>query len=118
MTLLVVCDGHGTYGHNISSMFVELLPNHIAQNFEGDAVRQAVEIGFVAAENELIQRLPDMLSFSGTTCTLVLIYNQVVICANCGDSRAVCGRLLDSDRGKWAAMPLSTDHKPNIPEER
>jgi hypothetical protein len=29
---MVVCDGHGVYGHEVSNLFVEILPLHIENN--------------------------------------------------------------------------------------
>ncbi len=52
-----------------------------------------------------------MMEGKGCTANAVLIVNNMLICANAGDSRCVVG---ESGR----AIPLSTDHKPNLKRER
>lgn len=47
---------------------------------------------------------------AGTTAITVLIKDNKLYCANAGDSRAVASR-------KGQLVPLSSDHKPNNPEE-
>ena len=44
-----------------------------------------------------------------------LIYNDVIYTANVGDSRAIIGR---KQNGKWIALPLSYDQKPENPKEK
>lgn len=52
--------------------------------------------------------------FSGTTCVFVFLSNNHLVCANAGDSRACLFSLIN---GKWAATPLSRDHKPDEMDE-
>lgn len=53
--------------------------------------------------------------FSGTTAVFTLIYNNQIICANSGDSRAIlCSQ---NYAGIWNFTPLSRDHKPEEPDE-
>ena len=52
------------------------------------------------------------LLLSGSTCIIVHITNNKIICANIGDSRAI---LITKDD---MIIPLSIDHKPNLPEEK
>jgi serine/threonine protein phosphatase PrpC len=47
----------------------------------------------------------------GCTANVLMIVNNLLICANAGDSRAV---LAEGGR----AIPLSTDHKPTLKKER
>jgi len=47
----------------------------------------------------------------GCTAVVCLVRRDVLVVGNAGDSRAVLSR-------RRRAMPLSTDHKPNLPEER
>lgn len=65
--------------------------------------------------NELKARNEIDVSYSGTTAVLVLVRGRQVFCGNCGDSRAVLGRVT---RNGWVAVPLSVDHKPDNPLER
>ena len=53
--------------------------------------------------------------FSGTTCVVVWVWNNVVICANAGDSRAVL--FSQGSSGAWSFQPLNRDHKPDEPDE-
>ncbi|XP_076952562.1 putative protein phosphatase 2C 8 [Bidens hawaiensis] len=46
----------------------------------------------------------------GSTATVVVVGEDVIVVANCGDSRAVLSR-------GGAAVPLSNDHKPDRPDE-
>merc|ERR1712050_323260 len=48
--------------------------------------------------------------FSGCTCVVCLVREDSYIVANAGDSRAVLSR-------NGRAVPLSEDHKPNMPGE-
>ena len=52
-----------------------------------------------------------MMEGKGCTANVLMIMNNLLICANAGDSRAVLG-----EGGR--AIPLSTDHKPNLKRER
>ena len=45
----------------------------------------------------------------------VLLTENRLYCANIGDSRAVLGRKTSDKR--FRAIPLTQDHKPNIPTE-
>lgn len=47
----------------------------------------------------------------GCTANVIMMVENMLICANAGDSRAVV-----AEGGR--AIPLSTDHKPNLKKER
>lgn len=53
--------------------------------------------------------------FSGTTVVTVLIWQNVIVCANSGDSRAIMCSV--NQAGVWNFTPLSRDHKPDEPDE-
>jgi serine/threonine protein phosphatase PrpC len=53
---------------------------------------------------------------SGTTVVVTLMYKNMIICANAGDSRAVLFGVSGGDP-TWRATPLSRDHKPEDPDE-
>ena len=48
-----------------------------------------------------------MMEGKGCTANVLMITNNLLICANAGDSRCVLG-----EGGR--AVPMSTDHKPNL----
>jgi protein phosphatase 2C family protein 2/3 len=52
-----------------------------------------------------------MMEGKGCTANVLMVINNMLICANAGDSRAVVG---ESGR----AIPLSIDHKPTMKKER
>ncbi|XP_062119600.1 protein phosphatase 2C 51-like [Humulus lupulus] len=52
------------------------------------------------------------LKTMGSTAMVVLVGKEAIVVANCGDSRTVLCRT-DS-----VAVPLSRDHKPDVPDER
>lgn len=53
--------------------------------------------------------------FSGTTVVVVVMYNNTVVCANSGDSRAImCS---SNSVGVWHCTSLSRDHKPEENDE-
>ena len=52
-----------------------------------------------------------MMEGKGCTANVLMIVNNLLICANAGDSRCVIG-----EGGR--AVPLSFDHKPNLKKER
>eukprot|EP00588_Corethron_pennatum_P021607 CAMPEP_0194321180 /NCGR_PEP_ID=MMETSP0171-20130528/17408_1 /TAXON_ID=218684 /ORGANISM="Corethron pennatum, Strain L29A3" /LENGTH=679 /DNA_ID=CAMNT_0039078967 /DNA_START=22 /DNA_END=2061 /DNA_ORIENTATION=- len=55
----------------------------------------------------------------GTTAVAVLLTPQFIICANVGDSRAVlCSERKSSKNSQVMAIPLSVDHKPDLPKEK
>lgn len=53
----------------------------------------------------------EMMEGKGCTANILMITNNLLICANAGDSRCVLG-----EAGR--AVPLSTDHKPTQKKER
>ena len=56
------------------------------------------------------------LSYCGSTCILIYIIHNILICSNIGDSRAVLFSCSNEDR--WTNEPLSIDHKPDNPKEK
>ena len=52
--------------------------------------------------------------YTGCTATVCLITKEAIYCANAGDSRSVLGR----STGQNMTQELSTDHKPDDPEEK
>jgi serine/threonine protein phosphatase PrpC len=116
-----VCDGHGHYGHDVSEMVKQRLPELLGEQpglltDTAKALRQAT----LNCDNELSQSQIDV-RFSGTTMVSVLLTNQTLFCANSGDSRAVLARQVsERSTGRsrhWMAVALSRDHKPDEEDE-
>ena len=57
------------------------------------------------------QHSVEMMEGKGCTANVIMMVENMLICANAGDSRAVV-----AEGGR--AIPLSTDHKPNLKKER
>jgi serine/threonine protein phosphatase PrpC len=120
--LFTVCDGHGSTGHLVSSFVKDFLPVCIAAKLRTvGAEVEAIDFQVTQALSEAMVETSKKLAFSnieidfsGTTCVSVLVRDKHIWCANVGDSRAVVAQKLMSG---WGALELSTDHKPNIPEE-
>ena len=56
------------------------------------------------------------IKFSGSTCVLLFVINDKLICSNIGDSRCLLFKC--SQDGKWSYINLSIDHKPSNEEEK
>lgn len=118
--LLLVCDGHGDWGHSISARIVDSLPKLLTealnkcegQRFDGTigALRDAC-----LGANEDLRQSGSTCRASGSTCVAVLIQRNRLLCANVGDSRAVLGRITPAGCVPYS---LSHDHKPDDPMER
>ena len=55
---------------------------------------------------------------SGTTGLALLVDGDTLVCANCGDCRAIICSKDERSAGGVVARPLSVDHKPSRPDER
>lgn len=115
--LFGVFDGHG--GHEVSELAVQLLPSILAAALsdKGDPA-EALRHAFKQLDEELhnsSQQHPQSFERVGSTAVVTLLLREAgqlrLICANCGDSRAVLCR-------QGHAMDLSIDQKPQNPEER
>jgi len=104
-----VLDGHGEIGHHVSRRCRESFPQHVrSTNYD-------IRKSFALMQNELNSSDMDVRC-SGATCVFATLIGRMLTVYNCGDSRAVLGRRLAT--GGYVAIPLSTDHKPDHPEER
>ena len=109
MHFYCVLDGHGEHGHHVSRRARENFPIHIkSANFD-------VKRAFYNMQNDLCSCEYDVRC-SGATCVLAILSGNRLSINNCGDSRAILGRR--NSNGSISAYPLSTDHKPDNPEER
>jgi len=107
-----VADGHGQYGREVSSFVKVALPQKIEHEIKVNKseIDQALTTAFLSTNQLIARNVPDP-QFSGTTCCTLLLNGTKIKSANTGDSRAI----LVSKDGK--GTPLSTDHKPEDPEE-
>ena len=56
------------------------------------------------------------LKFAGSTCVMLFLFNDKLICSNIGDSRCVLFKCTQND--KWSYINLSNEHKPTNEEEK
>lgn len=103
-----VFDGHGSA--KVSKHAAESLWRHITENelyIKGN-FKEGLEQAFLSFDREVFESYNAQLA--GTTATSVLIVDNVIYCANIGDSRSVASL-------NCKCVPLSHDHKPDNPPE-
>lgn len=115
-----VFDGHGPYGHDVSNFVHETLPGLLVRDgsFQDDPLK-CMSSGFKRCHmlcEQAGQKGRFDCSLSGTTCTVVVCRGGYLYCAHAGDSRSVLGKR--SADGKWEAVNLTEDHKPENPDEK
>lgn len=107
--LFGVFDGHG--GSDISEFLSENAPDFISKSileYEG-LIEPALKDAFINLDKNIPSK--DDIDTNGSTSIVVLINEDKIVCANCGDSRAV---LLRNNE----CLKLSEDHKPERMDER
>ncbi|KAJ1632084.1 phosphatase 2C-like domain-containing protein [Pavlovales sp. CCMP2436] len=116
--LFVVFDGHGTYGHQVSTFLANSLPHALCEKLKnaprsfksafalGDfnGAWQKTELeklvkGVFTTINKALQQSPIQTRLSGSTCCSLLVANKKFITANI------------------VARALTSDHKPTLPSE-
>ncbi|CAK9115467.1 unnamed protein product [Durusdinium trenchii] len=87
-------------------------PVHPSQN-----PGKALEGAFRNTDDDIFASMGADVEYSGSTGVVAMLDQgqRMLTMANVGDSRAVLGRLEGST---WCAIPLTTDLKPDLPEER
>ena len=111
-----VADGHGMYGHLVSHMVREELGNILESTEE---LHRDPKAALKSAHSQLSREIFNSKidsSFSGSTSVSVLLKDRTLFCANVGDSRAILGCV--DGNARWVSVPLSLDHKPDLPTER
>lgn len=118
--LIGVYDGHGPNGHDVSQYvrqeMVKLVVKH--PNRENDI--ESVLIQCFKQVQEGVAKASGVDAWeSGTTCTMVYLdlVKQKATFAHVGDARSVLG-LRKSGGQDFTTEDMTTDHKPNLPEER
>jgi len=109
-----VFDGHGALGHEVATYVQKHLPEEVASqpNLQTEP-ELALAKAFVDCNTKLAKGHVDC-TFSGTTVIVCYIEGKTLYSANAGDSRAVLARL---EGGKFLAVPLSSDQKPEREDE-
>ena len=121
-----VCDGHGDYGHEISSFIVTNLPL-VLGNFlrifnvkdisliDSNTLLPIVVNSFTQVNQNLYSENNIDSQLSGSTCSSLIYTPKKVFCINIGDSRCIIGQY---DGNNWKSEKLSNDHKPQLVEEK
>ncbi len=118
-----VCDGHGLYGHLVSSYLISTLPQQVNIALQKDSLtinspltnmKETIIKTFKKINNDLITTSQIDTTFSGSTCVTLLVTPSSLLCANTGDSRAVLGSYINDN---WCYRDLSRDHKPSEENE-
>jgi len=113
-----VFDGHGERGARLSNF----ARHHMTQSLFGHQKlhtdpRSALE-GAYAYTHKQIETLGPEAQLSGTTAVSAYKHRDKLFVANLGDSRAVLGRCSSSCGDKLQAIDLSSDQKPDRPDEK
>ncbi|CBJ30304.1 conserved unknown protein [Ectocarpus siliculosus] len=104
-------DGHA--GGRCSKALTHILGQTVSREPDFSLeLQSAVHKGFLRANAEFLRKLlSSSLDREGSTAVTAFVRGRRLVVGNVGDSRAV----LCSD---GRALPMSSDHKPNKPEER
>ena len=104
-----VFDGHGLQGHLVSEGIKNYLMNCAFDHYSS---KQKI-ISMFNSLSKSIEASKDFDVFcSGSTAVVVRITKEKIICANCGDSRAILVN------GLGNIVKLSRDHKPELADEK
>lgn len=109
---VAVFDGHnGSAAAKYCSL--HLMPNILARpEFEQGQIAEAMTAAYLETDRRL--RATEFADEGGSTAVSVLVKGDSLYCANVGDSRAVA---LYRSGDKADVVPLSSDHRPNVPSE-
>jgi serine/threonine protein phosphatase PrpC len=87
--VVTVCDGHGRYGQMYANCVVSMLPQLVIDRFDDvllDPVNSLKNI-FMQVSNNLNNNI--LLKSGGTTATIAILSDGLLICANVGDCEAL-----------------------------
>ena len=110
-----IYDGHG--GNSCAEFLRDNLHHYVVrdENFPVNPI-EALKQGFKSAENDFLTKHAyisgEIKERSGSCALVVLVVDDIIYIANCGDSRAI----LSKNKGK-EIIQLSRDHKPDDPDE-
>ncbi|RCV18097.1 hypothetical protein SEVIR_3G280800v4 [Setaria viridis] len=130
-----IFDGHGPWGHYVAKAVRDSLPPSLlchwqealtlASLIDGekrlsdcrfDLWKQSYVAACAAVDDELRRSRRLDAVYSGCTALSVVKQGDLMVIANVGDSRAVLATT--SDDGTVAAVQLTVDFKPNLPQEK
>ena len=104
-----VFDGHGIQGNLVSEGIKNFLLNINYSQYSSK--KNIISLFNNLSKNMLNSKNFDVF-YSGSTVVLTHISKEKIICANCGDSRAI---LITNNN---SIIKMSRDHKPNLPDEK
>lgn len=114
-----VCDGHGPFGHLVSFRLVQSLPKLLqASEHYGKDWKLALNEAFLKAQEELLEfcKERDINVEASGAAGSVLVYEDICLhIAWIGDASIAVGSW---NRRDSRLLFSTTDHKPNLPEER
>ena len=129
-----VLDGHGPDGHFVSKYCRDYFIRNMIQYTNVLKIRKGIYTAegvylelkgtkfdfivglFTNVDGELASQRDFDFTLSGTTCNIIFQFNNHLICFSVGDSRSI----LIYENGQYKGqdiLPLSTDHKPDLPGE-
>eukprot|EP00397_Hematodinium_sp_SG-2012_P004771 GEMP01004785.1.p1 GENE.GEMP01004785.1~~GEMP01004785.1.p1 ORF type:complete len:763 (+),score=160.95 GEMP01004785.1:231-2519(+) len=114
-----VCDGHGPFGHIVSSRLCQTVPYYLTTNtnFPQD-LKSAVSEALAQAQVDLQELATQKnLNFnaSGSTCSILMHEGQNIHLSTVGDSKIM---VASYNRHDSRLRMISTDHRPDFPTEK
>ncbi|KAI4338304.1 hypothetical protein L6164_016646 [Bauhinia variegata] len=132
-----IFDGHGPWGHYVAKRVRKSVPAFLLCKWQDSVAEASLDLTFkletdrnlhkfhiwkqsymkaCAAIDQDLKQQKEIDSFrSGTTALTIIKQGEDLIIANLGDSRAVLATT--SEDGTLISLQLTTDMKPNLPEE-
>ena len=129
-----VLDGHGPDGHFVSKYCRDYFIRNMTQYTNFLKIRKGIYTAegiylelkgtkfefiirlFTSVDGELSSQRDFDFILSGTTCNIIFQFNNHLICFSVGDSRGIL--IYENRQYKGEdILPLSTDHKPDLPGE-
>jgi serine/threonine protein phosphatase PrpC len=74
----------------------------------------AISSAFTLSQSKLVNESKIDVQYSGTTCVICFLSQNMLVCANAGDSRAILCSFIANN---WQCTVLSRDHKPDEADE-
>lgn len=105
-----VFDGHGLQGHLVSDEIKNFLMSIPSEHYSSK--EKIISMFESLSKNIENSKVVDAYC-SGSTAVVIHITKEKIICANCGDSRAI----LISDKNN-DIIKMSRDHKPELSDEK